>query len=311
MATMPAASVDLAIFSPPFPSLFAYTSEMADIGNSENLETEARIHLGFFFRQLVRVIKPGRVAVVHVAQIPSLRRNNDAAAGGIFDFRGLCIRLARKAGFIFDFDWLVPKNPQAQAIRTHSHRLLFVTLERDRAVTTGALCDYLIKLRVPGDNAAPIISPEISRDEWIAWAEGHWSEIRETYTLNTKGTKGENDTRHICPLQLDVIDRLVRLYTNPDEIVFSPFAGIGSEGYQALRRGRRFYGIELKAEYHAAALVNLAKAIAENTEDKQQSLFESQDVERGPSPLAAASCWSDETAEQATEGRPQDLQGQK
>jgi DNA modification methylase len=257
MATMPEASVDAAIFSPPFPSLFSYTSEACDIGNSEDLRGEAKLHLSFFFKQLIRVIKPGRIVVVHVQQIPGLLRNQEPST---FDFRGLVIRVAQRAGFLYHYDWLVRKNPQAQAIRTHSHKLLFVTLERDRAQSCGAFGDYLIKLIAPGDNRVPIDSSEISRNDWIEWADACWTDIRETETLNVRGTKGENDTKHICPLQLQVIHRLVKLYTNPGEIVFSPFAGIGSEGVESLKHGRRFYGCELKSEYAATARKNLAKA---------------------------------------------------
>jgi len=270
MAELPDACFSSAVFSPPFPSLFSYSSEAGDIGNSEDLRGEAKIHLAFFFKQLRRVMKPGRIIVVHVMQIPGLARNGEL---GTFDFRGLIIRLGQRAGLIYQYDWLVRKNPQAQAIRTHSHKLLFVTLERDRSISCGAFGDYLIKFIVPGKNEVPIDSPEISRNQWIDWAEACWSDIRETATLNVKEGKGEDDTRHICPLQLDVIDRLVLLYSNPGEIVFSPFAGIGSEGYVSLKRGRRFYGCELKNEYHVAACKNLARAIAER-QANEKTLFE-------------------------------------
>lgn len=268
MATMPAESVDFAVFSPPFPSLFCYTSEAADIGNSNDVRVESKIHLSFFYNQLARILKPGRVAVVHVTQIPGLARNGEL---GIFDFRGLNIRLGERAGLIYQYDWLVGKNPQAQAIRTHSHKLLFVTLSRDRSQTAGALGDHLIKFIAKGENAVPITSNEITREEWIRWAEAFWpwgrdGGINETDTLNVREGRGEEDVKHICPLQLGVIDRLVRLFTNPGEIVFSPFAGIGSEGYIALKRGRRFYGCELKREYYDAACVNFGRAIAARKE---------------------------------------------
>ncbi len=269
MAEMDEASVDFCAFSPPFPSLFSYTSSHADIGNSEDLRGEAKLHLSFFFRQLKRVMKPGRIIVVHVMQIPGLSRNGQP---GTFDFRGLIIRLAQRAGLIYQYDWIVRKNPQAQAIRTHSHKLLFVTLERDRAISCGAFGDYLIKFIVPGENKTPIDSTEISRENWIDWAECCWSDIKETDTLNVREGRGENDTKHICPLQLGVIDRLVRLYSNPGDIVFSPFAGIGSEGYMALKLGRRFYGCELKNEYHAAAIKNCQRAISQAT--SSNSLFD-------------------------------------
>jgi len=275
MPTMPEASVDFAVFSPPFPSLFAYTDEMCDIGNCNDLKADAKLHFSFFFRQIVRVLKPGRVMMVHCMQIPALARNQETST---FDFRGLLIRLAKRAGFTYDTDWPVTKNPQAQAIRTHSHKLLFVTLERDRSVSAPAFNDYLIKFRAPGENAVPISSSEITRNEWIDWAEGvwDWHQIRETDTLNTLKAKDEKDTKHICPLQLEVIRRLVKLYSNPGEIVFSPFAGIGSEGYVALTQDRRFYGIELKQSYYEAAIGNLASA--EKQVGRQYELFQDEDT---------------------------------
>ncbi len=258
MATLPPAYFDFAVFSPPFPSLYAYTSEASDIGNSEDLRGDAKLHLSFFYRQLSRVIKPGRVIVVHVAQIPRMKRSGEV---GLHDFRGLNIRLGERAGLVFEYDWVVRKNPQAQAIRTRSRELQFAGLESDRAKTRGTLPDYLLKFRVAGENAVPINAPnEVTRNNWIDWAECCWSDIKETDTLNVSEGRGEDDTKHICPLQLGVIDRLVRLYSNPGEIVFSPFTGIGSEGYTAVKRGRRFYGCEIKDEYHAAAKRNLVRA---------------------------------------------------
>lgn len=255
---MPPQSVDFAVFSPPFPSLFSYTSKAEDIGNSENMRGEAKLHLGYFFRGLARVLKPGRAAVVHVMQIPRLKRSGEV---GLHDYRGLNIRLGERAGLVYEYDWVVRKNPQAQAIRTRSRELQFAGLESDRAKQRGSLPDYLIKFRAPGDNAVAIDTEgEVSRNDWIAWAECCWGDIRETNTLNIREAKSEDDTKHICPLQLDVIDRLIRLYSNPGEIVFSPFTGIGSEGHVALQLGRRFYGCELKPEYHAQSLKNLSKA---------------------------------------------------
>lgn len=273
LADMPPQSVDFAVFSPPFPSLFSYTSQECDIGNNEDLKGEARIHLGWFYKGLARVLKPGRVAMVHVMQIPGLARNGEK---GTFDFRGLNIRLGKRAGLIYQYDWCYTKNPQAQAIRTHSHKLLFVTLERDRSISCGAFPDYLIKFFAPGENETPVNAPgEISRQDWIEWAEASWSwrDVRETETLNAAAGRGENDTKHICPLQLGIIERLVKLYSNPGEVVFSPFTGIGSEGHESIRLGRRFYGCEIKPEYVAAAKKNLAKAEKLLIESEQLPLF--------------------------------------
>jgi len=147
-------------------------------------------------------------------------------------------------------------------------------LERDRANARGALPDYLLKFRAPGENDTPIQSDgDVSRNDWIRWAECCWDDIKETDTLNVAEGRAENDTKHICPLQLGVIDRLVRLYSNPGELVFSPFAGIGSEGFVSLKLGRRFYGCELKDEYHAAAMRNLERAVRLR-EESQAGLFD-------------------------------------
>lgn len=276
MAELPAGCFDFSVFSPPFPSLYAYSDSPSDVGNNEGLRGgEAKLHLSFFYRQLARLIKPGRVCVVHVAQIPRMKRCGEV---GLHDFRGLNIRLAERSGLVFEYDWCVRKNPQSQAIRTKSRELQFSGLEADRAKSRGALPDYLLKFRAPGVNEVPIQSKgDVSRNDWIQFAECCWSDIRETDTLNVKEGRGEDDTKHICPLQLGVIDRLVRLYTNSGEIVFSPFAGIGSEGYQAVKLGRRFYGCELKDEYHAAAIVNLGRA-EQQVSETSLSLFDTATV---------------------------------
>ena len=282
LETMEPESVDFSVFSPPFPSLYAYTDSESDIGNVDSMGSEAQVHLSFMFRGLARVLKPGRAAVVHVCQIPRMKRSGGV---GLCDFRGMNIRLGERAGLTYEYDWSVRKNPQAQAIRTRSRELQFSGLESDRAAQRGTLQDYLIKFRKPGTNATPIDTPnEVSRNDWIDWAEGCWSDVSETDTLNTKAAKSGDDTRHICPLQLEVIRRCVLLYSNPGELVFSPFTGIGSEGYvslggrstktgRSIEQPRRFYGCELKDEYHAQALKNLASAVNQAESAVQESLF--------------------------------------
>jgi DNA modification methylase len=280
---MPESSVDVAVFSPPFPSLYAYTDSVSDIGNVDAMGMEAKIHLGFFFTGLARVLKPGRAAIVHVCQIPRMKRSGGV---GLCDFRGLNIRLGERAGLVYEYDWSVRKNPQAQAIRTRSRELQFAGLESDRAAQRGTLQDYLIKFRKPGENQVKIDSEnQVSRNDWIEWAEGCWSDIQETDTLNTAEAKSEDDTKHICPLQLEVIRRCVLLYSNPGEIVFSPFTGIGSEGYvslggkspktkKAIADPRRFYGCELKPEYFRQAVKNLDRAINGRESESQPTLFD-------------------------------------
>lgn len=275
-------SVDFSVFSPPFPSLYAYSDAPGDIGNVDSMGGEAAVHLSFMFHGLARVLKPGRAAVVHVCQIPRMKRSGGV---GLCDFRGTNIRLGERAGLVYEYDWAVRKNPQAQAIRTRSRELQFSGLENDRAAQRGTLCDYLIKFRKPGTNAVKIDSElQVSRNDWIKWAEGCWDDIHETDTLNTKVAKSDDDTKHICPLQLEVIRRCVLLYTNPGEIVFSPFAGIGSEGFvslggispktkRSIQDARRFYGCELKPEYYDQAIKNLELAKRQSKSIMQGSLF--------------------------------------
>jgi DNA modification methylase len=269
MHDLPRECMDVAMFSPPFPSTFAYTSLVEDIGNSEELQNEVKLHFSFFFKALRRVMKPGRVVVVHCAQIGRLKR---AGEEGLFDFRGLLIRLAQRAGFIYEYDWLIRKNPQAQAIRTRKWEIKFQGLEADRSISRGALPDYLLKFRTPGEIAVKINSKgQVSRNDWIKWAESCWDDIIETDTLNVAEGRGEDDTKHICPLQLEIYRRLILLYTNPDEIVFEPFGGIGSGGFvcrggkspktkKQLTDQRRYYCCEIKEEYIAANHRNLARA---------------------------------------------------
>jgi DNA modification methylase len=270
MATMPENCIHFSAYSPPFPSVFSYTSLQEDLGNSED-RAEMKLHFSFFFKQIFRIMKPGRVMAVHCQNIVRMRRTGGE---GLFDFLGFLIRLGERAGFVHDYAWSVRRNPQAQAIRTRSRPLQFAGLESDRALSRGALPDYIIKFRKPGENAVPIDSKDqVSRNEWIDWAEHCWDDINETDTLNTKEAKGPLDVRHICALQLDICKRLVKLFSNPDEIVFSPFAGIGSELRSALLLGRRAYGCELKPEYHATAIRNCEKAIAIRAEE-QAGLFD-------------------------------------
>lgn len=270
MNDIDAASFDFSIFSPPFPALYAYTDSPADIGNSDDLSHETKLHLSFFYRQLSRVMKPGRAIIVHVCQIPRMKRSGGV---GLFDFRGLNIRIGERVGLIYEYDWLIRKNPQSQAIRSRSRELQFAGLEADRAKSRGAIADYLIKFRAKGENESRVNDKgEVSRNDWIDWAEPAWLDIRETDTLNVIGTKGDGDTKHICPLQLGVIDRCVRLFSSRGETVFSPFTGIGSEGYVAIKRGRKFYGCELKREYVNSAIGNFNLANTAAAEE-QKTLF--------------------------------------
>lgn len=246
-------SIDLSVFSPPFASLFTYSPSARDLGNSHSRD-EFLEHFGYVVRDLLRVTKSGRLACVHVQQLTTTKATHGTV--GLTDFRGQVIDRFQRDGWTFYGEVTVNKNPQAQAVRTKAHALMFKTLRSDSAGTRPALADYLLLFKAPGDNAVPIHT-DVDNETWIKWAEPVWWDIRESDTLNAAAAREDADERHICPLQLPFIERCVRLWSNPGETVLSPFAGIGSEGVVALRHGRRFVGIELKASYWFTAAENL------------------------------------------------------
>jgi len=245
--------VDLSVYSPPFASLYTYTASSRDMGNCKN-EDQFFEHFRFFTKELLRVTKPGRLTCCHVAQLAAMASRDGYI--GLKDFRGRCIQTFIEAGWIHHGEIAIDKNPQAQAIRTKSKALLFVQLRKDSSWLRPAIADAVLLFRKPGDNAVPI-KPEISNEDWIKWAHPLWTDIRETNVLQYRDAREDKDEKHICPLQLDVIERCVRLWSNPGEVVLSPFAGVGSEGYQAVKYGRRFIGIELKRSYWETAKKNL------------------------------------------------------
>lgn len=259
LAEIPADSVHLSVYSPPFASLFTYSPSPRDLGNSATRE-EFLEHYGFIIRENLRVTMPGRVACVHVQQLTTTKTTHGFV--GLTDFRGQVIQAYVDAGWIFHGEVTVNKDPQAQAIRTKAQALMFVTKNRDSSATRPALADYLLLFRKPGDNPVPI-KTDVTNDEWIDWAQPVWWNIRETNTLNTSVAREAADERHICPLQLDFIERCVRLWSNPGETVLSPFAGIGSEVYTAVKLGRRGVGIELKPSYWRTAVDNCTRIEAE------------------------------------------------
>lgn len=272
---LPTASVDLSVFSPPFSSTYTYSPSHRDLGNVAN-DGEFWQQFAWISAELLRVVKPGRLVAIHVANLPAYE-NRDGASGRK-DFRGDTIRHFQDAGFIYHSEVCIDKNPQAQAIRTHSKGLLFVQLARDSAAMWQAWADYIVVMRAPGENTTPIRS-DLTQEEWIEYArpawpakphEGDeyaelvanpiWYGLRETDVLGTHEARENDDERHLCPLQLPVIERCVRLWSAPGEVILSPFAGIGSEGVGSLRHGRRFVGVELKPAYWRVACRNLNTA---------------------------------------------------
>jgi DNA modification methylase len=259
-------SIDLSVYSPPFADLYTYTSSERDLGNSRDWD-EFFNHYAFIIREVLRVTKPGRVTCVHTSDIPALAQNDGYI--GIKDFPGRVIQAYEREGWIFHGRIVISKNPQAQAIRTHSKGLLFVQLRKDSVNSRPALIDQVLLFRKPGDNAVPITpvdNGEMDNEVWINWAAGIWTDINETNVLQHGYNSGRahDDEKHICPLQLETIERCVKLYSNPGEMVLSPFGGIGSEGYVALREGRRAVIIELKKSYFDEAIKNLRAAVAKS-----------------------------------------------
>ena len=273
-------TVDLAVYSPPFASLYTYSPSLRDLGNSSS-RAEFFAHYGFIITEMLRVTKPGRLNAVHVQQLTTTKSTHGIV--GLTDFRGEVIRAYTEAGFIFHGEITIDKDPQAQAIRTKAQALMFVQKNKDSSKSRPALADYLLLFRKPGEIAEQI-KTDVTNDEWITYArpiwQGNdedgelavmkseglavphpcWYGIRESNTLNVAAGRESADERHICPLQLDLIDRVVRLWSNPGELVMSPFTGIGSEGYIAVKRRRQFVGCELKPSYWKAAVANLRRA---------------------------------------------------
>lgn len=263
-----AESVDLSVYSPPFMSLYTYTNSERDIGNCSS-DAEFFEHYRFVIEEVYRVTKPGRNTCVHVAEVTSTLATHGVI--GLIDFPGKVIQAYQEVGWTYYGRVTIDKDPQAQAIRTHSKGLLFVQMRKDSTWSRPALADTILLFKKPGENMVPVTHDArnpFTNDEWIEWARPIWYGIKETDTLNVAEAKGDKDERHICPLQLGTIERCIRLWSNPGELVLSPFAGIGSEGYESIRLGRRFYGIELKPEYANVAVKNLqqAETLAHQTE---------------------------------------------
>ena len=284
---IPENSVDLQVFSPPFASLYTYSSHIEDMGNSRDSDAEFLLHYNFLAPELTRILKPGHICAMHIADVPRLKEAHGYI--GAYDLMGDLIRIHEKHGLHFVRRWTVNKNPQAQSILHHSSTLTFTQFEKDSRESAAALADYVVIFKKPGKlpDYVPVV-PEATREEWIEWANPTWyghhetvkcpnckqviiQGISQTDTLNKECVRTEKDEIHLCPLQLPLIDRIVRLYTNKGETVFTPFLGIGSEVYQSVLRHRKGIGIELKKEYYDQAIVNCLRAVKER--DEQQEMF--------------------------------------
>ena len=266
MRQLPEASIDFSLYSPPFGSLFVYSEHAADMGNC-GTDEEFAAHYGFAVREIFRLTKPGRLTAVHCSDLP-LTKWRDGAIG-IKDFSGQIITLHEATGWILHSRRTIWRCPVVEMTRTKHVGLLYKQIQKDSVKSRGGMPDYLLTFVKPGENAEPIAhTPEsFPLPQWQEWASPVWMTVDQSNVLNAALAKEAHDERHLCPLQLDVIQRACVLWSNPGDTVLSPFMGIGSEGVMALRLKRRFVGIELKASYFKQALGFL------EAEDKQGDLF--------------------------------------
>ena len=274
MRSLPEGKVDLALFSPPFADLYCYSDSPMDLGNCKNYD-EFFIHFGFVVEQLARIIKPGRNCAVHCMDIPAMKERDGFI--GIKDFSGDIIRLFQKHGFVYHSRHTIWKDPLIEATRTKALGLMHKQLQKDSTRSRAGLPDYLLAFRNAGENTIPVTHPEglesyagsdempradgikRSHNIWRAYASPVWMDIRQTNTLNAKTAREADDEKHLCPLQLDVIERALTLWSNPGEVVFTPFMGVGSEVYGAVLNARKGMGAELKTAYYNQAVRNLAE----------------------------------------------------
>jgi DNA modification methylase len=274
MKELPSDRVDMALFSPPFADLYCYSDSTRDLGNCRSYD-EFMAHFDFAVEQLERIIKPGRIAAVHCMDIPAMKERDGYI--GIKDFSGDIIRLFQKHGFVFHSRHTIWKDPLIEATRTKALGLMHKQLQKDSLRSRAGLPDYLLAFRNNGENDVPVSHPDglvsycgsddpskgisgikKSHNIWRAYASPVWMDIRQTKTLNARVAREADDEKHLCPLQLDVIERACVLWSNPGEVVFTPFMGVGSEVYGAVLNGRKAIGVELKTSYYNQAVRNLA-----------------------------------------------------
>jgi DNA modification methylase len=262
---LPDASIGYSIFSPPFASLYTYSNSPRDMGNVRN-DAEFFEHFEFLIAQLRRVMKPGRNVSFHCMDMPASKERDGYI--GLKDFPGDLLRAFQRHGFIFASKATIWKDPVTAMTRTKALGLLHKSVRERSEMCRQGIPDYLITVRAPGESEHVTHSAEeFPVDLWQQIASPVWMDINPSKTLQYMSARDHADERHICPLQLEVIERGVLLWTNPGDIVLSPFMGIGSEGYVALQMGRRFVGAELKTSYFNQAAKNLAGAVAFKAQD--------------------------------------------
>ena len=263
ITAFPDNSMGMEIFSPPFSSLYTYSNSDRDLGNSRN-DDEFFTHFEFISKELYRILKPGRIMAVHCMQIPAMKERDGYI--GLKDFRGDLIRLFQKCGFIYHGEVTIWKDPVVEMQRTKALGLLHKQIKKDSSKSRMGLPDYIIFMRKDGDNENPIehtnetfpvdLWQDYASPVWREYASPVWWNINQSNTLNRMFDDEESE-RHICPLQLDVIERCLKLYSNEGDTIFTPFMGIGSEVFQSVKMGRKGIGVELKREYFQQAVSNM------------------------------------------------------
>lgn len=266
---IPDNSIHYSIFSPPFADLYVYSNSERDMGNCKT-KSEFYHHFKYLIQDLYRVLIPGRLVSFHCMNLPTSKQRDGFI--GISDFRGDLIRLFQECGFIYHSEVTIWKDPVVAMQRTKALGLLHKQIKKDSAMCRQGIPDYLVTMRKPGDNPERVTHTNESFpvDIWQQYASPVWMDIKPSNTLQKESAREAKDEKHICPLQLDVIERGINLWTNPNDIILSPFMGIGSEIYQAIKQGRRGIGIELKESYYNQAVLNCKSAA---TMKRQLGLF--------------------------------------
>lgn len=272
VSELPENSIGFSVFSPPFASLYTYSDSDRDMGNCKDY-SEFFKQFGFLVQSLYRITRPGRIVAFHCMNIPVMKERDGYI--GLRDFRGDLIRCFQDSGFIFHSEHCIWKDPLIEATRTKAIGLMHKQLCKDSIMSRSGIPDYLIAMRKPGENDVPCSHPNgldcffgenapekgvLSHERWRRYASPVWMDINQSRTLQYASARENEDEKHICPLQLDVIDRALELWSTAGDVVLSPFMGIGSEGHEALKMGRKFIGIELKQSYFRVAVSNLKDA---------------------------------------------------
>ena len=263
---IPDNSIHYTIFSPPFASLYTYSNSDRDMGNSKG-DDEFYNHFIYLAKELYRITMPGRLLSFHCMDLPLMKERDGVI--GLKDFPSIIRQIFEDCGFIYHSKVTIWKNPVTEMQRTKALGLLHKQIRKDSAMNRQGIPDYIVTMRKPGDNPERISHTHetFPVDVWQNYASPVWMDIRQSDTLQKKSAREDKDERHICPLQLEVIQRCVELWTNPGDIVLDPFAGIGSVPYVAVTMGRRGIGIELKDSYYNQAKNNLEIAVRGNSMD--------------------------------------------